>query len=181
MTRSEYRIREATAVDLPALRSALAWAIEWRLPVLSASPEQIIHATGHDYLLDDWGREGDMAVVADAAGGTLGAAWCRRWSDESHSYGYVDASTPELGVGVDPAHRGRGVGTALVRGLLEAASRSGIARVSLSVEGDNRAMRLHETLGFVRFEPVEASWTMLADLAHDPRLPQGPRRRPAPR
>jgi ribosomal protein S18 acetylase RimI-like enzyme len=157
--------REARAADLPALRSALAWAIEWRLPALTASPEDVIRDTGHGYLLDEWGRKGDAAVVADTSAGTVGAAWYRYWTDGLHSYGFVDAATPELGVGIDPAWRRRGVGTALLDALLGIASRSGIARVSLSVEGDNPAMALYERLGFVRLELVEASWTMIRVIA----------------
>jgi GNAT superfamily N-acetyltransferase len=106
----DYRIREAAEADLPALKRALAWAIEWRSPALSASPEHVISSTGHEYILAGWGREGDTAVVAQCASEPIGAAWYRFWNPELHSYGYIDSSTPEIGIAVEPRWRRRGVG-----------------------------------------------------------------------
>jgi [ribosomal protein S18]-alanine N-acetyltransferase len=52
-------------------------------------------------------------------------------------------------IGVDPAHHGRGIGRALLRGLLAAADRLH-ATVFLEVRTDNDAARtLYETEGFV--------------------------------
>jgi len=46
-----------------------------------------------------------------------------------------------------PEHRGNGIGTALLRALLDEASASG-KRVTIHVERFNRALRLYERLGF---------------------------------
>ena len=55
-----------------------------------------------------------------------------------------------LGVGVLPQHRGRGIGTALIRGTVERAKTAGLARVELTVrENNTRAISLYEKLGFV--------------------------------
>ena len=52
-------------------------------------------------------------------------------------------------IGVDPAHQGRGIGRALLRGLLAAADTLH-ATVFLEVRTDNDAARtLYETEGFV--------------------------------
>lgn len=164
MTENRYSIREATANDLPAIARSLAWAIEWRSPTLTESAEGVIHRTGRDYLLEGWGRGGDVAFVAHVAGTPVGAAWCRRWTEEQHSYGYVDAATPEIAIGVEPEWRGCGVGSALLAALVDAATLRGIARLSLSVESDNPAMALYEKSGFARLELVVDSWTMVKDL-----------------
>ena len=68
--------------------------------------------------------------------------------------GYVLASrTPELGVidevAVHPAHRGQGLGEALV---LQAMQSLGDRRISLVVMDDNPAQRLYERLGFALWE-----------------------------
>ena len=85
-------------------------------------------------------RPGDVGRIADDRHGVaIGAAWLRR----VEGFGYVDADTPELGIAVVPARRNRGVGTALLRSLLDA-----VPRVSLSVDRRNPAMRLYADLGF---------------------------------
>lgn len=56
-----------------------------------------------------------------------------------------------LGMGVLPAVRGKGLGTALIRATLDAAWESGLVRVELSVYDHNRpAIRLYEKVGFMR-------------------------------
>lgn len=56
-----------------------------------------------------------------------------------------------LSVAVDRAHRGTGIGTALVQALCEWAPQNGIRRVELEVVATNvAAQRLYERLGFER-------------------------------
>ncbi|MCC6438723.1 MAG: GNAT family N-acetyltransferase [Acidimicrobiales bacterium] len=51
--------------------------------------------------------------------------------------------TPELSIAVRAAHRGRGVGTTLLRELID-----DIGRMCLSVDVRSPAMRLYARLGF---------------------------------
>jgi len=67
-----------------------------------------------------WPRPGDLGVVAED-GPPVGAAWLRLLSEQDPGYGFVDAETPELGVGVVPMHRGRGIGSLLLETLMKAA------------------------------------------------------------
>lgn len=54
-----------------------------------------------------------------------------------------------LGMGVAASHRGRGLGSALLRATLDAASANGIRRIELVVRADNAAaIRLYERHGF---------------------------------
>jgi ribosomal protein S18 acetylase RimI-like enzyme len=55
---------------------------------------------------------------------------------------------PEVTIGVAPAHRGRGVGSALLAALIEQARVRGHQAISLSVEDGNRARLLYERAGF---------------------------------
>jgi RimJ/RimL family protein N-acetyltransferase len=56
-----------------------------------------------------------------------------------------------LGVGVLLEHRGKGVGTALVRAAIDMAKAAGLTRIELTVrERNERAITLYERLGFVR-------------------------------
>ncbi len=52
-------------------------------------------------------------------------------------FGYVDERTPELAIAVVPSKRGRGIGDALLRWLLETAGDDGYAALSLCVDSAN--------------------------------------------
>ncbi len=113
-------------------------------------------------------RSGDLGFVAEVDGEPVGAAWLRRWSSDERGYGFVDEATPELSMALLPKYRGRGIGTALLRRLLQEAA-SAFEAVSLSVSASNAAFRLYERHGFVVVgEPEDRSMTMLKRLsAHD--------------
>jgi ribosomal protein S18 acetylase RimI-like enzyme len=56
-----------------------------------------------------------------------------------------------LGIGILPAYRDRGIGTALMTRTLEAARRRKMRKIELEVLADNkRAIALYRKLGFVR-------------------------------
>jgi ribosomal protein S18 acetylase RimI-like enzyme len=61
-----------------------------------------------------------------------------------------------------PAYQGRGLGTAVVHGVLDEARRAGLP-VSLQVLKINRARRLYERLGFAAFDETETHYLMRTD------------------
>jgi ribosomal protein S18 acetylase RimI-like enzyme len=97
------------------------------------------------------GRPGDLGIAAfeRRAGEAVGCAWLRLLIGADRGYGYIDDETPELALGVVPAHRGQGVGTELLRLLLEEAYAL-VPAVTLSVRMDSPAIRLYERFGFRR-------------------------------
>lgn len=115
-------------------------------------------------LLAGWGRRGDRAVIADDAGVPVGAAWYRLWTPALHSYGFVDADTPELAIGVAASHRSQRVGRALLDAVIADARREGHPALSLSVSPDNFARRLYESAGFVKVGESGTSWTLMRSL-----------------
>lgn len=157
-------IRRGTPGDLPFLEAMLFEAFFWdpalRRPDLAAFRE------GEEFrkLLAGWGRPGDLAVVAEDGATKLGAAWYRLWTDAHHSYGFVDARTPELALGVAAPARRRGVGRALLRALVTAARAEGHPALSLSVAPQNAARRLYESEGFRRVGASGTSWTLRREL-----------------
>ena len=140
--------------------------------------KMLYEAAGHGDLSDPaialyregWGRPGDAAVVAldPDDGHRLGAAWFRLMPPEQPGYGFVDASTPEVAIGVVQEARGRGVGGALLPALMDVARSRGFGALSLSVRRENTAaVRLYERNGFVKVSGVgldKPSWMMKADL-----------------
>ena len=79
-------------------------------------------------------------------------------------YGFVDAGTLEVSVGVAQHWRRQGVGTRLLSALITQARAADLTMLSLSVEPDNEALRLYERLGFTKVGEVGGSLTMLLQL-----------------
>jgi RimJ/RimL family protein N-acetyltransferase len=73
------------------------------------------------------------------------------WCDVVRVERPVHAHVGVLGMGLLPAHRGKGYGTELINAVVEDAHRVGISRIELTVHADNdRAIALYEKVGFVR-------------------------------
>ncbi len=160
-----WQIRSATSADASFLRAMLYEAAFWRP---GQERPRIVDALADPHLtryLHGWGRPGDAAVVAlDPDGVRAGAAWYRLFEPAEPGYGFIDAATPELSIGVVQEQRGQGAGGALLRALLQEARAAGFSSLSLSVEPDNPARRLYERHGFVRVGGEGGAWTMRVDL-----------------
>lgn len=141
------KVRRATVDDRPFLGLMMREAgfPPGGLPPLA----EALRAPHVAQWLDGWMRAGDRGVLAvDDDGTPLGAAWCRALGP--WTYGYIDDATPVVAIGVDPAHRGRGIGTSLLAALADDARADGVRALSLSVGRANPALRLYERVGYVR-------------------------------
>jgi ribosomal protein S18 acetylase RimI-like enzyme len=132
-------IRDATPLDLPFLEEMLYEAFFWDGEPERPALVEMRQRPEFSSLLAAWGRVGDVAVVAQRAGAGAGAAWFRLWTPTTHSYGFVDHHTPELGLAVARAERGQGIGRQLLRSLIERAGEHAYPRLSLSVAPGNPA------------------------------------------
>jgi ribosomal protein S18 acetylase RimI-like enzyme len=153
-------IRLAAENDEPFLWEMLYQAIY--IPAgCEPLPKQIIYEATLSKYVADWGQSDDLGFIAIDAGSQqpIGAVWARLFSDENKGYGYVDDATPELSIAIVPEWRGRGVGTALLKALIETAQLRYPA-LSLSVSTDNPARSLYERLGFDIQSASENSLTM---------------------
>jgi len=163
-------VRPGGPEDLPFLWEMLYEAVCWRPGGPRPPWDEILadHSSRLPRYLEDWGRADDTAVIAvdPADGRNIGAAWYRLFPANAPGYGFVDASTPEVAIGVVSGWRGRGVGGALLDTLLGAAKSRGFDALSLSVEPGNPAARLYERKGFIElFVDEEGSRTMRAELS----------------
>lgn len=162
-------VREGTLQDIPFLHKMLFEAAFWRPDVVRPPIHEGLSHPELAKLLEGWGREGDTSVIAETVGGRpVGAAWYRFWSDREHSYGYVSADIPELGIAVAHGMRRRGIGDGLLHALRRLAANRGIQYLSLSVEEDNPARHLYLKHGFEQVNRVGNAWTMVAATKTNP-------------
>ncbi len=157
---SDATLRKGSPADVPFMRSMLAHAYGWRVNAFDAD----IPLTRY---VDNWGRPGDVAVIAHETGNRVGAAWMRLFRASEPGYGFVDEQTPELSISVVPSRRRHGVGQELLDALLERARAEGYAQVSLSVEQDSPAVAFYERNGFTQRGTAQGGLVMVKSLHSD--------------
>ena len=154
-------MRRGGAADLAFLHAMLLEAANWHRERLRVTLAQALADPYLARYVRDWGRPGDTAVIAEEGGVRVGAAWYRFFDPAEPGYGFVDAATPELSIGVVAARRGAGIGRRLLATLLDEARRAGVHALSLSVEPDNhRAVALYQRFGFAKLDEQAGAWTM---------------------
>ena len=114
--------------------------------------------------VEDWGRRGDIALVAETGGRLTGCAWLRLFRKPLTGYGYVNDETPELSMAVLPAFRNQGIGSKLLERLIEKAGLYGYEAISLSVDKQNRAQNLYKRYGFRILKEEATAFTMMKKL-----------------
>lgn len=83
-----------------------------------------------------------LLLVVEDAGNVIG--WCRVFPENDHN-----GTKVTLGIGLLPAYRDRGIGTALVRYSLQWAAHMGYRYIHLTTRADNaRAIRVFSRCGF---------------------------------
>ena len=163
-TELNYIVRPLTQADEPSLWEMLYHAIY--VAEGDISPErEVVNQPEIAKYVHEWGRADDRGFIALNAEGKqpIGAAWLRLLVGDNKGYGYVDDATPEVSVAVLSEYRGKGIGTRLLTQLLQVASKHYPA-VSLSVAGDNPALRLYQRLGFETVGMSGTSFTMRKTL-----------------
>lgn len=158
------RALQRDASELVFLEQMLFEAFFWSPDAVRPALAEFRQDAEFRKLLAGWGRAGDRALVASEAGERAGAAWFRLWTPQLHSYGFVDAATPELGIAVAPDQRSRGLGGPLLDALIETARVDGFPALSLSVDPANRARKLYESRGFHKVGESGTSWTLLLPI-----------------
>jgi ribosomal protein S18 acetylase RimI-like enzyme len=150
-------IRKGSHADAPFMRSMLAHAYGWRVNQLEAD----IPLTRY---VENWGRPGDLAMIAAETGNRVGAAWLRIFREDTPGYGFIDERTPELTISVVPSRRRHGLGQELLDALLARAREERHAAVSLSVEVDSPAVAFYERNGFEAIRESDGGLVMRRDL-----------------
>lgn len=135
-------------------------------------PRSIIEETHLKKYYDNWGRTGDIGIIAMEFGGPyqsyippdipVGAAWSRLFAKENPSYGFVDEQTPELSIAVTVQKQG--IGKELMKHLIEANQEAGFQQLSLSVDTESSVKDWYLKLGFEIIKTQGTAHTMLLKL-----------------
>jgi ribosomal protein S18 acetylase RimI-like enzyme len=157
-------LRSARAEDIGFLETMLFEAFFWDPTAERPAFSEFRRHPEFTKLLFGWGRRGDRGVIAEDSGSQVGAAWFRLWTTELHSYGFVDPTTPELGIAVSVTYRRKGTGLALLRELIATARADQFPALSLSVNPFNPARTLYESVGFQKVSESGTSWTFRLPL-----------------
>ena len=102
----------------------------------------------------------DNCLVAEVDGRAVGAVWTRIIRE----FGYVEDGTPWFAIALYADYRGQGIGTALMRRMLEQLKAQGFRQAVLSVHKANYAVRLYKAVGFRTIGEKGREYVMLRKL-----------------
>ena len=126
-----------------------------------APPRFIIENEDLQVYVRDFGKKtDDRCLVAEVAGKVVGAVWTRVMND----YGHITDGIPSLAISLYKDYRNQGIGTELLREMLQLLPRDGYRQVSLSVQKANYAFRMYQKAGFEVMKETEEEYLMLCEL-----------------
>lgn len=158
------QIRRAESADEPVLWEMLTFAAS----MTELDAVEVARASDYlaSYVRGFGTREGDWGLVAEESeDSVVAAAWLRLTSGE-HAVATTD--DPELAIAARPSWRGKGVGSLLLKRLLEEAP---FDAIMLSVRSTNPSVRLYRRHGFETVRSVVNRVGGESLVMRRPRLP----------
>lgn len=139
-----YQIRPIRKEEIPILGDFLYEAIF--IPEgVAAPPRSILDDENLQVYIRDFGQmPDDCCLVAEVGDMIVGAIWSRIMND----YGHIADDVPSIAISLYKEYRNLGIGTDLLRQMLELLKADGYKSVSLSVQKANYAMRMYQKAGF---------------------------------
>lgn len=105
-------------------------------------------------------RIGNYGFVAEVDHEVVGAVWVRIMDD----YGHVDDKTPSFAISIYKGYRGYGIGTDLMKRMLELLKKNGYKQTSLAVQKSNYAVKMYKDLGFYTIAENDEEYIMICKL-----------------
>ena len=156
----QYMIREMKSQEYRLLSDFLYEAIYIPDGIEPPHKSVIDFPELQEYIIEFGNRKHDKALVAEIQGDIVGAIWVRIMND----YGHIDNDTPSLAMSVCPRYRGLGIGTSLLKQLLQVERLAGYSKISLSVQKSNYAVKMYEKVGFTVVDENDEEYTMIVNL-----------------
>ena len=155
----DYQIREIRENEYPALSDFLYEAIF--IPEgMDKPPKSIIKQPELQVYIADFGRTDDWCLVAETKGRIIGAVWVRIMND----YGHIDDETPSFAISLYKEYRHLGIGTVLMKSMLQFLKDKGYKQISLSVQKANYAVDMYRKAGFAVVDENEEEYIMVCHL-----------------
>ena len=127
----------------------------------SAPPKSIIENEDLQMYVRDFGNQrDDRCLVAECDGKIVGAVWTRVMND----YGHIADGIPSLAMSLYKEYRNKGIGTELLKRILQLLRKEGYKQVSLSVQKANYAVRMYRKVGFKVHKETEEEYIMICDF-----------------
>lgn len=124
-------------------------------------PKDIINQPELQVYISLFGKRiGDYGIVAEADHEIVGAVWVRIMND----YGHVDDKTPSFAISLYKEYRGYGIGTELMKRMLELLKKNGYKQTSLAVQKSNYAVKMYKDLGFYTIDENDEEYIMICKL-----------------
>lgn len=128
---------------------------------VEAPPMEIINQPELRVYVDGFGtKNGDLCFVAESEGIIIGAVWVRIMND----YGHIDDETPSFAISLLKEYRGKGIGTELMKRMLEELKSCGYKKTSLAVQKLNYAVKMYKNVGFEIVDENEEEYIMVCRL-----------------
>jgi len=128
---------------------------------VEAPPREIINAPKLQVYVQDFGKqEGDSCFVAEVEEKIVGAVWVRIMND----YGHIEDGVPSFAISLYKEYRGLGIGTAMMKQMLEELKLRGYQKTSLAVQKENYAVKMYKSIGFEIVDENEEEYIMVCLL-----------------
>ena len=156
----EYTIRRIKQTEYPLLEDFLYEAIF--IPDGMDPPQRsVINLPELQLYIANFGKEkDDICFCAEVDDNVVGAVWVRVMND----YGHIEDGVPSFAISLYKDYRGHGIGTALMRRMLDELKQRGHKKTSLSVQKANYAVQLYLNVGFQIVVEHEDEYIMVCNL-----------------
>ncbi len=156
----DYIIREMREQEYDRLNDFLYEAIF--IPEGAKAPDRsIIYKPELQVYVSGFGdKKDDICFVAEAENKIIGAVWVRDMDD----YGHIEDGVPSFAISLYKGYRGYGIGTELMKRMLEELKIRGYEKASLSVQKANYAAKMYKKLGFEIIDEKDEEYIMVYDF-----------------
>ncbi len=156
----QYTIRKIKETEYDVLNDFIYEAIF--IPQgIEPPPKSIIQNEDLQVYVRDFGKSpDDHCLVAETDGKIVGAVWTRIMND----YGHVDDATPSFAISLYKDYRNYGIGTAMMKQMLELLKQNGYKQASLAVQKANYAVKMYLNVGFEIVDENDEEYIMICRL-----------------
>lgn len=81
-----------------------------------------------------------------------------------NDYGHIDNQTPSFAIPLYKEYRGYGIGTDLMKRMLDLLKQNGYKQTSLAVQKANYAVKMYKNVGFYTIDENDEEYIMICKL-----------------